>query len=246
MKVLIVDDEAPARSRLRTLLQSVGDHEVVGEAATGEQALDACQQLAPDLVLLDIRMPGMDGLEAAARLSLAPRPPAVVFVTAYGDHALKAFETEAVDYLLKPVRRERLAEALKRACRLNRAQIEALSAVEPEVDPSREHLLCRRRGNLELIPLDEVRYFQADQKYVTVNHLGGEDLIEDSLKRLEQEFGERFVRVHRNALVAQEFIGGLERVGNQYSLRVRDTEVQLEVSRRHLPQLKALLRRLSQ
>ncbi|HEX5514535.1 MAG TPA: response regulator, partial [Gammaproteobacteria bacterium] len=182
MKILIVDDEAPARQRLAGLVQAVGGHELVGEAATGADAVAACERLKPDVVLLDIRMPGGDGLEAAARINRIAEPPAIIFVTAFGDHALAAFDAEAVDYLLKPVRRERLSEALQKARRLNRAQLKALQ--QTVSDGRRQHLLCRRRGDLELIPIDDVRFLQADQKYVTVNHLGGEDLIEDSLRQL--------------------------------------------------------------
>lgn len=241
MKILIVDDEAPARQRLASLLQSLGEHELVGQAATGTDAVAACQRLRPDVVLLDIRMPGSDGLDAAARINLAPEPPAIVFVTAYGDHALAAFDAEAVDYLLKPVRRERLADALMKARRLNRAQLDALRQGPAE---NRQHLLCRRRGALELIPIDDIRYLQADHKYVTVNHLRGEDLVDDSLKQLEDEFGGRFVRIHRNALIARQYLAGLERSRDgQYHVRVRDTDVLLEVSRRHVAAVKALLRR---
>lgn len=249
MKILIVDDELPARTRLRALVEAAGEHRIVGEAGNGIDALAACDRLRPEVVLMDIRMPGMDGLEAAARLCVGTEPPAVIFVTAYGDHALAAFETEAVDYLLKPVRRERLAEALKKARRLNRAQLDALTEArsQPEQGKPREHLLCRRRGVLELIPIDEVRFLQADQKYVTVNHVNGEDLIEESLKRLEEEFADRFVRVHRNALVARRYLGGLERSRDgQYFARVRECEVVLEISRRHVAEVKEMVRRLGE
>ncbi len=251
MRILIVDDEAPARARLVSLIEALGEHEVVGQAANGAEALDACQRLRPELVLMDIRMPGLDGLEAAAQLSLMPEPPAVVFCTAYGDYALEAFEAEAVDYLLKPVRRERLAEALKKARRLNRAQLAALrrqpgsSDGAEAAESGRRHLLCRRRGNLELIPIEEVRFLQADHKYVTVNHSGGEDLIEDSLKRLEEAFPDRFLRVHRNALVARNCLEGLERGRDgQYFVRLRGVATPLEVSRRHVADVKALIRSL--
>lgn len=243
MKILIVDDEPLARQRLRALLHALGGHDVVGEAATGADAVAACQQLNPDLVLLDIRMPGGDGLQAAVGINQMAEPPAIVFVTAYGDHALAAFEAEAVDYLLKPVRRERLQEALQKARRLNRAQLKALQ--QQDADASRQHLLCRRRGDLELIPIDEVRFLQADQKYVTVNHLGGEDLIEDSLRQLEEEFGDRFFRIHRNALVAYRYLAGLERNSDgSYQVRIRDCDILLDVSRRHAAAVRELVRRL--
>jgi two-component system response regulator AlgR len=243
MKILIVDDEAPARQRLAGLVQAVGGHELVGEAATGADAVAACERLKPDVVLLDIRMPGGDGLAAAARINRIAEPPAIIFVTAFGDHALAAFDAEAVDYLLKPVRRERLSEALQKARRLNRAQLKALQ--QTASDGRRQHLLCRRRGDLELIPIDDVRFLQADQKYVTVNHLGGEDLIEDSLRQLEDEFADRFFRIHRNALVAHRYLIGLERSRDgRYQVRLHGCETPLEVSRRHVAAVKELVRRL--
>ncbi|MGD8711129.1 MAG: LytTR family DNA-binding domain-containing protein [Ectothiorhodospiraceae bacterium] len=242
MKILIVDDEAPARSRLATLIKAVGGNDIVGEAGSGEEALTAVDRYRPDVVLLDIRMPGMDGLEAAARLSQMSRPPAVIFVTAYGDHALEAFDTAAIDYLVKPVRRDRLAAALQRARRLNRAQLEAL--VTPGCDDAgRQHILCRRRSGVELIPVESIRYFMADQKYVTVAHAQGEDLIEDSLKQLETEFGDRFVRIHRKSLVARDRLLGLEKGsdGRVYAV-LQDSDDRLEISRRHLPRVRSLIR----
>jgi len=239
MRLLIVDDEAPARRRLRTLVDAVGGHQVVGEAGDGERALQACERLQPEVVLLDIRMPGLDGLEVAGRLATAARPPAVVFVTAYGDHALEAFERAAVDYLVKPVRRDRLALALGRARRLTRAQLESLR--EDGLSTAREHILCRRRQGLELIPVASVRFFMADQKYVTVVHAEGEDLIEESLKSLEQEFGERFLRVHRKTLVARDSLVGLERgTDGRCHVLLREGPA-LEVSRRHLARVREAL-----
>lgn len=244
MRILIVDDEAPARQRLRAMIATLDGHQVVGEAATGQEAIAACRRLQPDLVLLDIRMPGGDGLQAAAGINQMAEPPAIVFVTAYGDHALAAFEAEAVDYLLKPVRRERLAEALQKARRLNRAQLAALQLRQQD---GGQHLLCRRRGDLELIPIDDVRFLQADHKYVTVNHLGGEDLIEDSLRQLEERFGDRFIRIHRNALVARRYLAGLERrPDGGYPVRIRGCDVLLDVSRRHTAAVREFVRRLAE
>lgn len=240
MKVLIVDDEAPARARLASLLEECADCRVVGEAGSGREALERVAQTAPEAVLLDIRMPGMDGLETAARLAQMDNPPAVIFVTAFGDHALEAFDAAAIDYLLKPVRRERLAAALAKARRLNRAQLDALQAPEPE--NGREHILCRRRSGVELIPVSNIRYFLADQKYVTVNHTEGEDLIEDSLRKLEDEFGERFVRVHRKALVAQDRLKGVERENGRSYAVIEGCSERLEISRRHLSEVRDLLR----
>ena len=161
--MLITDDEALARERLRRLLSDVGGVELIGEAANGSEALALSERLHPDLVLMDIRMPGIDGIETALHLSAAERPPAVVFTTAYGDHALAAFDANAVDYLLKPIRRERLAQALARAAVVRRSQLQAVRA---EGAQPRTHICARAAGALRLIPLDEVVYFRADQKYV--------------------------------------------------------------------------------
>lgn len=243
MRVLIVDDEPPARERLRSLLAEIPGCAVVGEAATGAEALAAVAQAAPDVVLLDIRMPGMDGLEAARHLARLDSPPAVVFTTAYDQHALAAFEAQARDYLLKPVRRERLEQSLAAARSLNRAQLEALQRAGAEA--ARSHVSANVRGRLQLVAVREVAAFKADQKYVSVLHAGGELLIEDSLVSLEQEFGVRFLRIHRNALVCPDFLEALEKTpSGQCRVRMRGVRETLEVSRRHLPELRRLLKGL--
>jgi len=237
MKCLVVDDEPLARQRLVRLLEAVLDCDVCGEAGNGEQTLQEVQQLQPDLVLLDIRMPGMDGLEAARHLTQLENPPAVVFTTAYGDHALEAFETQAVDYLLKPIHPERLQQALEKARRLTQAQLQELQ--QAEVGGRRTHLCARNRGNLELIPLTEVVYLQADNKYVTVRSPGQQILIEESLKSLEEEFTGCFLRIHRNALVAPAAIRGLEKDAEGHHCVVLDgVDERLEVSRRLLPEVR--------
>lgn len=242
MKVLITDDEALARDRLRRLIDAFDGVEVVGEAADGRQALELSAALAPDVVLLDIRMPGIDGIEAAMHLAGWEQPPAVIFTTAYGDHALAAFEAHAVDYLLKPVRRERLQQALARAHGLNRARLDAarqMSAAAP-----RGHICARNGAQIRLIPLDDILYFRADHKYVTVRHAAGEVLIEEPLKDLEQEFADRFVRIHRNCLVALSRIAALERAPDGLSqVRLHGIDDRLEISRRHLAPLRKLIRR---
>jgi len=239
LKVLIVDDEPPARERLRGLLTEIGDVDVIGEAANGAEALSCVHDLAPDVVLLDVRMPGMDGLEAARHLNVLEEPPAVIFTTAYDQYAVEAFEAHAVGYLLKPVRKEQLAAALTRAGRLTRAQLQTLAAAGTR----RSHLAARRHDGLRLIPLEEVQYFLADQKYTTVRHLGGEDLIEDSLRLLESEFGASFVRIHRNALVGVKYLERIERTAEgQYFVRLRGCEAQLQVSRRMAGELKERFR----
>jgi len=239
LKVLIVDDEPPARERLRGLLTEIGDVDVIGEAATGAEALSCVHDLAPDVVLLDVRMPGMDGLEAARHLNVLEEPPAVIFTTAYDQYAVEAFEAHAVGYLLKPVRKEQLAAALTRAGRLTRAQLQTLAAAGTR----RSHLAARRRDGLRLIPLEEVQYFLADQKYTTVRHLGGEDLIEDSLRLLESEFGASFVRIHRNALVGVKYLERIERTAEgQCFVRLRGCAAPLQVSRRMAGELKERFR----
>lgn len=243
MRVLIVDDEQPARERLRRILERLEGVEVAGEAAGGREAIERYNALQPEIVLLDIRMPVMDGLETARHLMADDTPPAVIFTTAYGDHALEAFETQAVDYLLKPVRRERLERALHSARRNTRAQLEALQEDSPAESRARTSICVRHRGNLLLIPVTDIFYFQASDKYVTLYHKGGQALIEESLVQLEQEFGERFVRVHRNALVAAEQLRGLEKSGGSAYVRLCDSEDRVEVSRRHLPAVRRLLHR---
>jgi len=237
LKVLIVDDESPARARLRSLLAEIGDVEVVGEAVTGVEALQSAAGLAPDVVLLDVRMPGMDGIEAARHLNALEAPPAVIFATAYDEYAIKAFDAQAVGYLLKPVRKEKLAAALQQAGRLTRPQLQKLAAAGSR--PRRSHIAARHREGLRLIPIEDVQFFFAEQKYTTVRHVRGEDLIEDSLRALEEELGQDFVRIHRNALVSVRFLERIERHSEgQYFVRLRGCEAPLQVSRRMAAELR--------
>jgi len=240
MKILIVDDEPLARARLRQLLDGQKEHEVLGEAADGLQAIEQVDCLQPDVVLLDIRMPGIDGLEAARHLSSLERPPAIIFTTAYGEYALKAFEVHAVDYLLKPIRVEKLLQSLHAAVRVTQAQLQDIAHANETV---RTHICARVRGNLKLIALSNVYYFKADAKYVEVRHTGGQVLIEESLKSLEDEFGSQLLRIHRNALVAPAMLSGLEKDddGRQQAL-FHDIDDRLEISRRHLPRVRSLLK----
>ncbi len=241
LKVLIVDDEPPARERLRRLLAELADVEVVGEAVSGAEALSQSHDLAPDVVLLDVRMPGMDGLEAARHLNVLDEPPAVIFTTAFDEYAVEAFEAHAMGYLLKPVRKEQLAAALTRAGRLTRAQLQKLAAAG--AGARRSHIAARAREGLKLIPIEDVRYFLADRKYTTVAHVNGEDLIEDSLRLLESEFGGAFVRIHRNALVAVRHLERIERGGDgQWFVRLRGAAAPLAVSRRMAGELKERFR----
>jgi len=245
MKILIVDDEPLARKRLSRLVDEIGNCEIVGEATNGKEALIKSSKLNPDLVLLDIRMPEMDGLEAALHLSKLPNPPAIIFTTAYSDHALKAFEANAVDYLLKPIKKERLQKAISNTHKLNRAQLSELESTAIE-NTARSHLSVSARGNIELISITDIVYFHADQKYVNVGHTKGETLIEDSLKSLETEFNELFLRIHRNALVALSYLEGIEKVADgQYCAKLRNTETKLEISRRYLPQIRKLIKNMN-
>jgi two-component system response regulator AlgR len=234
MKVLIVDDEPLARARLRRQLIELPKIEIIGEAENGEQAISACNNLRPQVVLMDIRMPGLDGLSAALQLAQKPASPAVIFCTAYDDYAIEAFDANAVGYLLKPVSQEKLAMALQKAERLSATQLDALKPVAAQPE-ARTHIAAKSRRGMELIPLSEVRYFLADHKYVTVYHRFGEVLIDDTLKDLEDEFAGKVLRVHRNALVVVEHVLGLERVAlGQYRVKLADIENGPIVSRRHL------------
>lgn len=213
LRVLIADDEAPARSRLRDLLadcEATLPLSIVGEAASGAQAIELAARECADVVLLDIRMPGMDGIETAQHLRTLDHPPAVIFTTAYDAYALKAFEVHALDYLLKPIRAARLLEALTAA----RSAAAPKAAVLAEMRRApRTALSSSERGKVHLIPVGDILYLRAELKYVTVRTRVREYLVEESLTRLEEEFGDRFVRVHRSCLVARTAIRGFERAG---------------------------------
>ena len=243
LRVLIVDDEPLARARLRALLEAQPGTQVTGEAGDGEAALAACAAAPPALVLLDIAMPGIDGLETARRLgALQPRP-AIVFCTAFDAHALSAFEAQALDYLVKPVRGERLAAALEKVRTFLAGRARQQDGAP--AGPPRSHLCARLRGSLRLIAVEDIRYLQADEKYVVVHHARGEDLIEESLKSLEAEFATRFIRIHRNCLVARDEIVELQRAPDgQVHAVLRHVATPLEVSRRCLSQLRDTLRHL--
>lgn len=241
MRVLVVDDEALARDRLSALLHELGDlYEVVGRAANGEEALQLFAERGADLVLMDIRMPVLDGLQAALALARSETPPAVIFTTAYEEHALQAFDAQAVDYLLKPVRKIRLLQALERARRPTLAQ---LSSLTPATDRMVPEITVNYRGGIQRVALDQVLFLRAESKYVTARHLHGEALLEESLKTLEMRFGDWFLRVHRNALVSRAALIGLERRadGSLY-VCLRGCDERIEVSRRHQPQIRRWLK----
>ncbi len=250
LHLLIVDDEAPARARLRDLLGDIANdlpNIIVGEAADGVEGLEllARPDMIVDIALVDIRMPRLDGIGFAQQLAAKPagHAPAVIFTTAYDQYAVRAFELNAVDYLLKPVRAPRLLAALNKAPR----QAPDASAMRRLAPEGRQHLSSTERGRILLVPVDDVLFLRAEQKYVTARTAEREFLIEESLTHLEEEFGERFIRVHRNCLVARNAISGVERETgsdgeNYWVVLLRDVAEKMPVSRRQWPQIKALLK----
>lgn len=242
MRVLVVDDEPLARRRLAGLIGELDDFALAGEAADGEIAVRMAQETAVDIVLLDVRMPSLDGMGAAAALNLLAQPPAIIFCTAFEEHALDAFQVHAADYLIKPIRRERLRTALEKARSLRLA---GRGQVSMPADQARTHIHAHVRGDLVLVPIDQISHLQAEDRYVRVHHRDGEVLVEESLRALEAEFPQRFVRIHRNCLVGRGHIHALERQPDgALHLRLADRQTTLEVSRRNAPALRRLLRNL--
>lgn len=247
LRIIIADDEANARRRLFDLLDAIEDgfpHKVVAECETGLAALQAAERGA-DVVLMDINMPEMDGIEAARHLLKMDNAPSVIFVTAYDQHALAAFEVQAIDYLLKPVRRERLLAALERAKPVSESQLEAMPR------GARRYFSVSERGRLVLVPIDDVIFLRAEQKYITIITEKKEHLIEDSLTRIEEEFAGRFLRIHRNCLVKSELIESFERDDDddgesQWIVTLRGREDRLPVSRRQHADVRRLAKRISE
>ncbi len=246
MNILIVDDEVLARERLAALVGQFPGYAVVGQAADGEAALRQIEEHEPDVVLLDIRMPGMDGLQVARALAQTSLPPAIIFTTAFSEHALSAFDTIASGYLLKPVKKEKLGEALQNVRRPSKAQLESLQQTQPDQHScKRSHIVANTRDGQIRVPVGDIIYFLADQKYTTVYHLQGEVLIEESLRHLEDDFVPQFLRIHRKVLVNTAYIVGLER-GDQQGLHgaqltLRHCNDKLPVSRRRLAEIRRLL-----
>lgn len=241
LRTLIADDEAPARNRLRTQLADIADVEIVGEAKNGRELLALAEQSHANLVLLDIRMPQMDGIEAAEHLQKLAAPPAIIFTTAFDAYALKAFDMNAVDYLLKPIRQERLRTAISKAQALRPAQLEAIKPLRQQ----RQYFSVHERGRVILVAVADVIYLRAELKYTTLRTQEREYLIEDSLTSLAQEFGDYFLRLHRNCLVAQHAIVGYEKRRNaegeqQWVALLKQLPEVVAVSRRQLHVLKGL------
>ncbi len=244
MKILIVDDEMLARERLVSLLSELDNHFSISEAEHGVDALSMISKESPEIVLLDIRMPVMDGLEVAHHLAGLESPPAIIFTTAYQDYALDAFDAHAIDYLMKPIRKERLQQAIGRARALNRTNVSELRDNDGS-NYSRSHLSATVQGNLQIIPVEQIHYLKADQKYVTAVWPGGKLLIDDSLKSLEREFASRFIRIHRNALVSLSHIQGLDKDedGNP-CIKLQGIKSPLPVSRRHASNVRKAIKQL--
>lgn len=207
LNILIADDEAPARNRLRELLTDISHVHVIADAKNGKEALELAGDTRPDIILLDIRMPEMDGIEVAQHLQKLSRPPAIIFTTAYDSYAIQAFDMNAVDYLLKPIRLERLQTALQKARALLPGQLQALLPLNPQ----RTHLSVNERNRVLLVPVADIIYLRAELKYITVRTAEREYLIEESLTHLEEEFSNLFIRLHRNCLVASAYILGYEK-----------------------------------
>ncbi|MFO1219356.1 MAG: LytTR family DNA-binding domain-containing protein [Burkholderiaceae bacterium] len=241
LEVMIVDDELFARTRLRSLVQGCADPrcEVAGEAGDAPSALQWLRDNRCDVVLLDVAMPGIDGLQLAEQLQAQAQAPAVVFVTAHGEHALRAFELEATDYLTKPVRRERLQAALQRVARARQPQpLERGAGGEPV-------LVVSDRGRVQRVPVSQVLYLKAELKYVTLRTADGEWVLDEALGDLEQRLGRDFIRVHRNAVVALRAVRSLERHASEdeplgWAVQLHNGE-RLAVSRRQLASVREAL-----
>ena len=241
LKILIADDEAPARNRLRELLSDIENIEIVAEAKNGKEAIDLAESLEvhfkPDVMLLDIRMPVMDGIEAAQHAQKIEPKPHIIFTTAFDAYAIKAFDLNAIDYLLKPIRLERLQTAINKAHALQPNNHAALQPLQNLLKKSRSHLSIHERGRVLLVPIESIIYLRAELKYITVRTAEREYLIEESLTHLEVEFGERFLRLHRNCLVAPMFITGYEKRQND------DNEQQWVAMLKNIPETIAISRR---
>jgi len=242
MKIVIADDEPLARARLQALVEEIGLGEVVAEACNGKEVLSAVHAYQPEIILLDIRMPGMDGMRTAEKLGSLDPLPAIIFTTAYDDHAIEAFERQAVDYLMKPIRKARLEQALKRAHTFVQNQSKNKSPPPSQEPKARTHIRYFLQGETRLVPVNQIYYFISDQKYVVLRWTEGEILINEALKDLEEEFAGQFLRIHRGALVAMVQLAGFFKKDARSYVRLKDVEEPLEVSRRHLLDVKTIIK----
>ncbi len=240
MKILIVDDEPLARERLQRHLHDIDPDIEAIEAENGLVALEQFRKHSPDIILLDIRMPGMDGIETARKLSEFETPPAIIFTTAYDEYALDAFDTHAIAYLLKPIRKDKLEKSLQSAKRLNRVQLQSIHVDETQTQD--DYLSVRIHSGVRKISLSDIYYFQAEQKYVTVKYPEGEVIIEESLKSLESRFSHAFIRIHRNALISKKQLTAIRKdQQGRYLAELKDVDNKIEVSRRHVAAVRKFL-----
>lgn len=243
LSVFIVDDEELARERLKRLIESFEHCKYIGEAENGLQAIETVPQLNPDIVLLDIRMPGEDGLAVADKLSCLAEPPAIIFCTAYDEYAISAFKYNAMGYLLKPVRKEDLQLALNNAQKLNQLQIrQAKKQLDEQLNEPPKLFVANTWQGQELIPFEDIFYFKSDQKYLTIVHAQGETLSDQTLKDLEQNYPDLLLRAHRNALVSKRYISSLTKNNTgQYEIHIKNCTDRISVSRRHVSDIKLYL-----
>lgn len=246
VSIFIVDDEELARERLKRLIESFSDCVYLGEAENGAQAIQTIPKMSPDIVLLDIRMPGEDGLEVADKLSKMAEPPAIIFCTAYDEYAISAFKYNAIGYLLKPVRKEDLQLALNNAQKLNQIQIrQARNQLDPQAADKTRVFVANTWQGQELIPFEDIFYFKSDQKYLTVVHKKGETLSDQTLKDLEQSYPDLLLRAHRNTLVNKQHISSLTKSSSgQYEIHLQSCPDRIIVSRRHVSDIKLYLSNL--
>lgn len=241
MKYLVIDDEFLARARLKELLLRIDPDAEVIEAENGQQALDLCERYKPDTALVDIRMPGISGLELVYHLSVLDNSPAIIFTTAHTEYALEAFEANAIDYLLKPVQIERLQRALQKADPITKIQSDSLRN-----SANRMHISITQKGKIKLVPISSICYLKAENKYVVVKTLKEEYLMNETLNNLESELGDQFLRVHRNALISVNHLEGLEKnQDGQWCVYFVGLPDKLEISRRQTPTIRSWLKNRS-
>lgn len=245
ISIYIVDDESLARDRLKRLIESLPNYIVIGEAENGEIAINSIPKIDPDIVLLDIRMPGEDGLAVAEKLSKLKQTPAIIFCTAYDEYAISAFKYNAIGYILKPVRKEELIQALSNAKKLNQLQVkQAKQQISTQNDDTKVFVANTWQGQ-EIIPFNSIYFFKSDHKYLTVVHEHGETLSDQTLKDLELEYQDLLIRVHRNTLINRQFISGLvKKKDGHYEVNIKSCEQNINVSRRHVSDIKDFLNSL--